>query len=137
MRALQGAGVRLYLASGTDEDDVRREAGCLGYASAFDGGIYGSIGQVAKDAKKIVIERILSEVDGAFDQLIVFGDGPVEIREARRRGAVGIGIASDELRRFGMNVDKRRRLIRAGADALVPDFSQWQKLWELLHLPAR
>jgi beta-phosphoglucomutase-like phosphatase (HAD superfamily) len=79
----------------------------------------------------------LGEVHGAFDQLIVFGDGPVEIREARRRGAVGIGIASDELRRFGINLEKRRRLIRAGANALVPDFSQWQKLWGLLHLPPR
>jgi rfaE bifunctional protein kinase chain/domain len=137
LRALHGAGVRLYLASGTDEEDVRREAGCLGYADIFNGGIYGSIGQIAKDAKKIVIERILSGVDGAFDQLIVFGDGPVEIREAKRRGAVGIGVASDELRRFGVNLEKRRRLIRAGADALVPDFSQWQKLWGLLHLPAR
>jgi rfaE bifunctional protein kinase chain/domain len=137
LRALQGAGLRLYLASGTDEEDVKREADCLGYADVFNGGIYGSIGQVAKDAKKIVIERILNGVEGAFDQLIVFGDGPVEIREAKRRGAVGIGVASDELRRFGMNLEKRRRLIRAGADALVPDFSQWQRLWGLLHLPAR
>jgi rfaE bifunctional protein kinase chain/domain len=135
LRALQGAGVRLYLASGTDEEDVKREAEHLGYADVFQGGIYGSIGEVTKDAKKIVIERILNDVDGAFAQLIAFGDGPVEMREAKRRGAVGIGVASDELRRFGMNLEKRRRLIRAGADALVPDFSQWQKLWELLHLP--
>lgn len=137
LRALQSAGVRLYLASGTDEEDVKREAEHLGYADLFKGGIYGSIGEVTKDAKKIVIERILNEVDGAFTQLIAFGDGPVEMREAKRRGAVGIGVASDEMRRFGLNLDKRRRLIRAGADALVPDFSQWQKLWALLHLPPR
>jgi rfaE bifunctional protein kinase chain/domain len=137
LRALRSAGVRLYLASGTDEDDVKREAHCLGYADVFNGGIYGSIGEITKDAKKVVIERILNGVDGAFDQLVAFGDGPVEIREAKRRGAVGIGVASDELRRFGMNLEKRRRLIRAGADALVPDFSQWQKMWGLLHLPAR
>jgi beta-phosphoglucomutase-like phosphatase (HAD superfamily) len=137
LRALQGAGLRLYLASGTDDEDVKREAACLGYADVFNGGIYGSIGQVAKDAKKIVIERILNEVNGAFNQLVAFGDGPVEIREAKRRGAVGIGVASDELRRFGLNLEKRRRLIRAGADALVPDYSQWQRLWGLLHLPPR
>ncbi len=137
LRALQHAGVRLYLASGTDEKDVKREAECLGYADVFDGGIYGSVGEVAKDAKKIVIKRILNEVNGAFDQLIVFGDGPVEMREARRNGAVAIGVASDELRRFGINLEKRRRLIRAGADALVPDFSQWQELWRLLRLSSR
>jgi len=134
LRALRGAGVRLYLASGTDETDVKREAECLGYADVFDGGIYGSIGQVDKDAKKVVIERILNEINGAFDQLIAFGDGPVEMREAKRRGAVAIGVASDEVRRFGLNLEKRRRLIRAGADALVPDFSQWPQLWRLLHL---
>jgi phosphoglycolate phosphatase-like HAD superfamily hydrolase len=137
LRALQGAGVRLYLASGTDEEDVKREAEHLGYADVFNGGIYGSIGEVTKDAKKIVVERILNDVEGAFAQLIAFGDGPVEMREAKRRGAVGIGVASDEMRRFGLNLEKRRRLIRAGADVLVPDFSQWQKLWALLHLPPR
>jgi phosphoglycolate phosphatase-like HAD superfamily hydrolase len=137
LRALQHAGVRLYLASGTDENDVKREAERLGYADVFDGGIYGSIGEVTKDAKKVVIERIMNEVNGAFDQLITFGDGPVEMRETKRHGAVAIGVASDELRRFGMNLDKRRRLIRAGADALVPDFSQWQHLWRLLRLSSR
>jgi rfaE bifunctional protein kinase chain/domain len=134
LHALQHAGVRLYLASGTDENDVKREAERLGYADVFDGGIYGSIGEVAKDAKRVVIERIINEVNGAFDQLITFGDGPVEIRETKRHGAVAVGIASDEVRRFGMSLEKRRRLIRAGADALVPDFSQWQELWRMLHL---
>ena len=137
LRALQGAGLRLYLASGTDEDDVKQEAARLGYADAFDGGIYGSIGEVAKDAKKIVIERIMNEVHGAFGQLIAFGDGPVEMRETTRRGSYAVGIASDEMRRFGLNIEKRSRLIRAGAHAIVPDFSQWEKLWGFLHLPAR
>ena len=137
LRALQHAGVRLYLASGTDENDVKREAERLGYADVFDGGIYGSIGEVAKDAKKVVIERIMNEVNGAFNQLITFGDGPVEIRETKRHGAIAIGVASDELRRFGVNIEKRRRLIRAGADALVPDFSQWQELWRVLRLSSR
>lgn len=137
LRALHDAGIRLYLASGTDEEDVKQEAERLGYADVFKGRIYGSIGEVTKEAKKIVIERILNEVNGAFNQLITFGDGPVEMRETRRRGAFAIGVASDELRRFGANPEKRARLIRAGANVLVPDFSQWQELWELLHLPSR
>jgi hypothetical protein len=82
-----------------------------------------------------VIERIINEVNGAFDQLITFGDGPVEIRETKRHGAVAIGVASDELRRFGITPEKRRRLIRAGADAVVPDFSQWEDLWRILASP--
>jgi len=137
LRALKEAGVLLYLASGTDEEDVRREAKRLGYADVFDDRIYGSIGEVTKDAKKVVIERIFNEVSGAANQLVTFGDGPVEMRETARRGAFAVGVASDELRRFGMNPEKRTRLIRAGANALVPDFSQWQKLWGVLHLPSR
>jgi rfaE bifunctional protein kinase chain/domain len=135
LRAVRDAGIRLYLASGTDEDDVKNEAERLGYAELFNGGIFGSVGVIEKDAKKMVIERILNEVDGAFDQLIAFGDGPVEMREARRRGALAIGVASDELRRFGLNAEKRSRLIWAGAEAVLPDFSQWQKLFGLLRFP--
>ena len=135
LRALQKAGVRLYLASGTDEEDVKQEAERLGYADAFDGGIYGSIGEVTKDAKRIVIERIMNEVGGAYEQLIAFGDGPVEMRETMRRGSFTVGVASDEMRRFGLNLDKRARLIRSGAQTIVPDFSQWEKLWGFLRLP--
>jgi len=137
LKALQKAGVRLYLASGTDEEDVKQEAERLGYADAFDGGIYGSIGEVTKDAKRIVIERIMNDVGGAYEQLIAFGDGPVEMRETMRRGSYAVGIASDEMRRFGPNLDKRARLIRAGAQAIVPDFSQWETLWSFLLLPTR
>lgn len=132
--ALKGAGVRLYLASGTDEEDVKAEAKRLGYAEVFDGGIYGSIGQVTKDAKKVVIERILQEVGGAFEQLTTFGDGPVEMRETTRRGSYAVGIASDEKRRFGVNLEKRARLIRAGAQAVIPDFSQSETLWRFLRM---
>ncbi|WP_082662159.1 PfkB family carbohydrate kinase [Terracidiphilus gabretensis] len=135
LRALRQAGVLLYLASGTDVEDVKREAERLGYADVFDGRIYGSIGEVDKDAKRIVIEGILNKINGAAEQIITFGDGPVEIRETVRRDALAVGVASNELRRFGLNPEKRTRLIRAGANAVVPDFSQWQKLWEVLQLP--
>lgn len=134
LHALKQAGVRLYLASGTDEADVKIEASRLGYADLFDGGIYGSIGQITKDAKRMVIERILQGVGGAYEQLVAFGDGPVEIRETNRRGSFAVGIASDEKRRFGTNLDKRPRLVRAGAHAIIPDFSQWPSLWSFLRL---
>ena len=40
LQALHARGVRLYLTSGTDRDDVVNEATLLGYADLFDGGIY-------------------------------------------------------------------------------------------------
>ena len=53
----------------------------------------------------------------------MFGDGPVELREGKKRGATAIGVASDEARRHGMNIAKRPRLVLGGADAIIPDFS--------------
>lgn len=136
LRALHTHGVRLYLASGTDEPDVRAEAESLGYADCFEGRIYGAVGDVAKEAKREVLDRILRDVGaGAAAGLVTFGDGPVEIRETRRRGGFTVGIASDEVRRFGCNPAKRTRLIRAGADLVVPDFSQHRALLPLLGVP--
>jgi rfaE bifunctional protein kinase chain/domain len=135
LRSMSKAGVKLYLASGTDDADTKEEAGRLGYADVFDGGIYGSVGDVSNDAKKVVIERILRDVGGAFNHLVTFGDGPVEMRESVKRGGYAVGVASDEVRRFGMNFKKRTRLVRSGAKVIVPDFSQRALLWEFLRMP--
>jgi len=137
LHALRAAGVRLYLASGTDDEDAKRESAHLGYADLFNGGIFGSLGQVNSDAKRIVLERILREIGGAFEQVIAFGDGPVEIRETTRCGGYSVGVASDEVRRFGLNLEKRARLIRAGAHTITPDFSQSASLWSFLRLPSK
>jgi len=137
LHASRAAGVRLYLASGTDDEDAKREATHLGYADVFDGGIFGSLGQVSSDAKKVVLERILKEIGGAFEQVIAFGDGPVEVRETTRRGGYSVGVASNEVQRFGLNLEKRSRLIRAGAHVIIPDFSQTERLWKFLRLPAQ
>ena len=67
-------------------------------------------------------------------QLVTFGDGPVEIRETRKRGGRTIGVASDEMKRYGLNESKRTRLIKAGADVIIPDFSQLPELLQLLNL---
>jgi rfaE bifunctional protein kinase chain/domain len=124
LRALRARGLRLYLASGTDHEDVQREARALGVAELFDGGVYGATGDLDRDAKREVMERILCDNRLAGRELACFGDGPVEVRLGRKRGALAVGVASDEVRRFGLNPEKRRRLIRAGADAIVADFSQ-------------
>jgi phosphoglycolate phosphatase-like HAD superfamily hydrolase len=53
LEKLHKAGVKLYLASGTDEEDVKNEARILGYDHLFEGGIYGAVGDVTKEAKKL------------------------------------------------------------------------------------
>ena len=135
LQKLYDAGIKLYLASGTDEEDVKNEARIMGYDYLFEGRIYGAVGDVTKEAKKIVLDRILDTIgESAFGKVATFGDGPVEIRETHKRGGVTIGIASNELKRFGRNESKRTRLIKAGADVIISDFSQINQLLSLLNV---
>ncbi|WP_247236710.1 PfkB family carbohydrate kinase [Telluribacter sp. SYSU D00476] len=132
LRELRRRGVVLYLASGTDVDDVIHEARALGYADLFDGGIYGALRDYTKFSKRMVIERIIRENGLEGHELVAFGDGPDEMREARRFGGIAVGIASNEIRRYGHNHEKRPRLIKAGAQLLIPDFTQQRQLLQLL-----
>ena len=135
LKALRERGVTLYLASGTDHADVVAESKALGHADLFNGGIYGAVGDINNCSKKMVIDRIMSENNLRGPELAVFGDGPVELRESRKRDGLAIGVASDEVRRHGLNPDKRTRLIKAGAHVIVPDFSQPAELLKLLFEP--
>ncbi len=132
LNKLHAAGVKLYLASGTDVADVEAEASIMGYAHLFDGGIHGAVGDLKIEAKRVIVERIIREGGLAGPELLVVGDGPVELREGGKRGALRLGIASNELCRYGLNLVKRTRLIRAGADLVIPDFSQANQLLPLL-----
>ncbi len=134
---LQRRGVRLYLASGTDQQDVEQEAAALGYAGLFTVHIYGARGSLDHEPKRVVLERILAEIgDQAIARVVTFGDGPVELRETRKRGGLAVGVASNEERRYGLNLEKRARLIQAGAQVVVPDFSQGPRLLDLLGFAA-
>lgn len=135
LHSLHQAGVKLYMASGSDENDVIKEAEVLGYADLFEGRIYGAVGDATKEAKRIVMDRIANDIGQEnMTQVAAFGDGPVEIREIHKRGGLSVGIASDEVRRFGLNPAKRSRLIRAGADIIIPDFSQSKILLKILQV---
>lgn len=132
LKALREIGIKLYLASGTDKEDVINEARILGYANLFDGGIYGSENDIKKYSKKLIINRIINENKLKGNELIVFGDGPVEIKECIKSGGIAVGIASDEIIKSGLNEEKRSRLIRSGAQIIIPDFSQKERLMDLL-----
>jgi phosphoglycolate phosphatase-like HAD superfamily hydrolase len=114
---------RLIILSGTAETEVRREAALLGLQSYFGENIYGST--PGKDfSKKEVIDRIIHEAGIEGEHLLSFGDGPVEIEFTKAVGGLAIGVASDEQTNGSGVVDthKREHLIRAGADAIIPDY---------------
>jgi phosphoglycolate phosphatase-like HAD superfamily hydrolase len=119
---LQQRGLALYLASGTDLKYVRREAELLGLAAYFGEHIYGALDNYQDFSKKMIIDRILHENNLHGAELLGFGDGFVEIEEIKVAGGVAVAVASDEVRRQGINEWKRKRLIRAGADLVIPDY---------------
>lgn len=121
LAALRDRGVRCYLASGTDEPFVLAEATALGVTPYFEG-IYGAQDDYKSFSKKMVIDRIIAEHVLAGPEFVGFGDGYVEIEDTRRVGGIAVGVATDEARRTGIDEWKRRRLIEAGADLIVPDF---------------
>ena len=135
LKRLYEKGIKLYLTSGTDEADVKHESSVLGYDFLFEGRIYGATGDINKEAKKMVLDRILDSIGvSEAGSIVTFGDGPVEIRETHKRGGITVGVASNELRRYGLNPTKRTRLIKAGADIIAPDFSQPDLLYGLLNI---
>ena len=122
LEALRRRGLVLYLASGTDLVYVEREAELLRLADYFRPHIYGALDDYRRFSKRLVIERILREHNLRGEELLAFGDGFVEIEEVKKVGGVAVGVASDEVRRQGIDAWKRRRLIEAGADIIVPDY---------------
>jgi phosphoglycolate phosphatase len=121
---LRGRGLQLYLASGTDEFAVRREADLLGISEYFGPHIYGAQDDYKTFSKKIVIDRIISEHDISGRQLLAFGDGYVEIENTKTVGGFAVAVASDEAANGSGRVDewKRKRLLGVNADAVIPDF---------------
>jgi phosphoglycolate phosphatase-like HAD superfamily hydrolase len=132
LKRLREKGVTLYLTSGTETEDVEAEAKALGYAEVFNGGIYGTTGVMSRYPKKIVLRTILRDIHIEGSELAFFGDGPIEMQECRKYGGTSVGIASDEIRRHGLNEEKRTRLVKAGAHLIIPDYSECDKLIEFL-----
>lgn len=123
---LRGLGLSLYLASGTDESAVKREAERLDIARYFDGRVHGAVDDYRQFSKKIVIERILGEHGISGRRLLSFGDGYVEIENTKQVGGLAVAVASDEANNGSGRIDewKRRRLLGVGADAVIPDFRE-------------
>lgn len=132
LQSLREMGINCYLASGTDVEFVKNEAELLGVASSFDGGIFGALREYKKFSKAMVIQKILTDFSLSGDELLIIGDGYVEIENAKAVGAIAVGVASVEDNRYNMNADKRERLIRAGADIIIPDFREGTQLLSYL-----
>ena len=119
---LRDRGISLYLASGTDDAHLKEEAALLDISRYFDGGVYGALPDPNAFSKRMLFERIVAMPGMRPDQLLGFGDGPVEIEELRRLGAIAVGLATDEPECHETSPWKRRNLIAAGADYIIPNY---------------
>jgi len=128
LEALKARGISLFLASGTDEEDVRHEAEILGVSHFFGDGIHGAVGTSETCSKEAVVRSIIADEKLRNRKAAVFGDGPVEIRVAKEHGVLAVGVAGDEYHLGGLDPLKRERLIGAGADVIIPDFSRHEEI---------
>ncbi|GHU12959.1 hypothetical protein FACS1894161_2260 [Spirochaetia bacterium] len=131
LNALKKRGVIMYLASGTDEVYVKQEAALL-HVTPYFAGVYGAQDDYKHFSKKIVIDRIIAENNLHGKELLGFGDGYVEIENVKGVGGFACGVATDETRRYGVDQWKRNRLKSSGADIIIPDFTEIQKLEDFL-----
>jgi phosphoglycolate phosphatase len=123
LEALRRRGLKLYLASGTHLRHVRFEADLLKLSPFFGPEINAPDGDDTTFSKRGVIERILAENEIRGEQLLTFGDGVVETEEVRQVGGTAIAVASD-MEAGVVNRWKRDRLVRAGADMVIPDYQE-------------
>ncbi len=120
---LSNRGYALCLISGTDQQEVSREAKLLEIDQFFGSRIFGGLDETGTFTKLEAMRQVLSEFSAHPEAMIAFGDGIVDIRSARQLGAIAVGVASDEEKGQGVSAIKRQQLISAGAGAIIGDYS--------------
>ena len=132
LETLKERGLKMYLASGTDEAYMKREAELLGVTKYFEGGVFGALDDYKAFSKAILIQQIIEKMGYGGDEILGFGDGYVEIENVKKVGGTTVGVASDEPSCIQIDEWKRKRLIGVGADYIVPNFLDRQTLFSWL-----
>ena len=127
LQALVERGVEVFVASGTDDPDVKREAELLGVRRFFKD-ISGAPPGKTDCSKEAVLRKLFAENSLQGPEVAVIGDGRVEIALGRQAGTMTIGLASNEETRSGVNPVKRDRLVKAGAHMVIGDFAEKDEL---------
>ncbi len=132
LQALRDRGLKMYLASGTDQIYMREEANLLDVAKYFDGGVFGALDDYKSFSKRILIQRLIAESEFHGDEFLGFGDGYVEIENIHEVDGVAVGVATDEPDCLRVDEWKRERLVKSGADFIIPNFRGQDELLDAL-----
>ncbi len=132
LETLRERGLKMYLASGTDQIYMREEAALLDVTRYFDGGVFGALDDYKSFSKRILIQGLIANSEFRGDEFLGFGDGYVEIENIKEVGGVAVGVATDEPECLRADAWKRERLIKSGADVIIPNFLKLDDLLETL-----
>ncbi|MAG93971.1 MAG: haloacid dehalogenase [Planctomycetaceae bacterium] len=124
LEQLQQRDLQMYLLSGTDEPFVKREAELLDVARFFGDNIHGAQDDYHSFSKQMIMQRLLDEQQMTGEQLLVFGDGYVEVELGSQLGGLSVALASDEANNGSGSFDawKLDRLLGVGAGVVIPDY---------------
>jgi len=133
LKTLKSLGLKLWLASGTEQSIVNEEVNDFGFHNFFEDRIFS---YTPGFSKVQVIEKIMSQPGMTGERLVAFGDGFVEINETAKRQGLAIAVASDEswvdrppYQGTGkINSFKDGLLLEAGASLVIPDYTAPQEL---------
>lgn len=133
LKALKKMGVKCYLTSGTDEADVLEEACLLDISDMFES-IHGATdANSTVCSKERVIRELIEKNSLKGSRLLSFGDGYVEIELSKQFGGYAVAVATNEASRdTSINEWKRERLLKAGADCIIPDFTNTERLMKFI-----
>ncbi len=122
VESLHARGLRMYLASGTDQEFMRDEARLLDVARYFDGGVYGALDDFKSFSKRVLIQQLIAKSECRGPEFLGFGDGYVEIENIKEVDGVAVGVATAEPECRSVDEWKRRRLAGVGADFIIPNY---------------
>lgn len=133
IKALRNAGIRCFLASGTDEEDVIYEASLIGVKDLRRRNSRRK-GRAARLLERGRYKNMIEERKLDPEELVTFGDGFVEIELTAKLGGFAVGVATNEKTGDGTDEKKRARLMSAGADMIIPHFEDTEALLKALHI---
>jgi phosphoglycolate phosphatase-like HAD superfamily hydrolase len=141
---LRARGLTLYIASGTDHDELVAEAELLGFEPYFGDRVYGALAGDGARAKRLpagvpwyerntfekrdLMAWIMARGEARGEQILCFGDGVTEIVAVKEVGGLGVGVATDEPDCRRVEPGKRERLIACGADWIIPHYQPLNEL---------
>ncbi len=131
LEALKERGYVMYLASGTDDAYMQKEAQLLGVTHYF-AGVHGALDDYKSFSKAILIQRIINSAAFQGHEFLGFGDGYVEIENVKQVGGVAVGVATEEPDCLKIDEWKRKRLMSVGADVIIANYLNTEALLQTL-----